>query len=116
MPPSNALFGHLLVIGKLLATLAPKCHRHLLPGLLRHKYNLPAVFYVDTWPFSWPVCAIIDPEVEYQVTQQTSLPKHEAIPAYVWPLAGVKNLVCMDGPERKRWREIFNPAFQLLIS
>ena len=78
---------------------------------LRTKYKLSPVFYIDTWPFSDPICAIVDPEVAYQVTVQTSLPKHKIVPESIWPLTGEKNLVSMDGPEHKRWRAIFNPGF-----
>lgn len=42
---------------------------------------------------------------------QHSLPKHEAIAVAIWPLAGMNNLVSMNGPDHKRWRAIFNPGF-----
>lgn len=66
---------------------------------------------MDTWPFGDPICAIVDPDVAYQVTVQNSLPKHSAINQAIWPLAGTRNLVSMDGLEHKRWRAIFNPGF-----
>lgn len=66
---------------------------------------------MDTWPFGYPICAIIDPEVANQVTVQHSLPKHGALAKVIWPLTGTKNLVSMNGPEHKRWRAIFNPGF-----
>lgn len=78
---------------------------------LRTQYKLPPIFYLDTWPFADPICAIIDPEVAYQVTVLNSLPKHKAIPEAIWPLTGKKNLVSMNGAEHKRWRAIFNPGF-----
>lgn len=78
---------------------------------LRTQYKLPPIFYLDTWPFGHPICAIVDPEVAYQVTVHNSLPKHEVIPEMIWPLTGEKNLVSMDGAEHKRWRTIFNPGF-----
>lgn len=77
----------------------------------RTQYKLPPVFYLDTWPFADPICAIVDPDVAYQVTVQNSLPKHKAIPEAIWPLTGEKSLVAMDGLEHKRWRAIFNPGF-----
>ena len=66
---------------------------------------------MDTWPFGYSICVVVDPEVAYQVTVQRCLPKHEAASDVIWPLAGTKNLVSMDGPEHKRWRAIFNPGF-----
>lgn len=110
-PPYSFWFGHLITIGKLVASLPNNCHPHTLSHYLRAKYDLPAIFYMETWPFGWPICAIIDPDVAYQVTVQNSLPKHEAINAAIWPLAGTKTLVSMNGLEHKRWRAIFNPGF-----
>ena len=78
---------------------------------LRLQYKLPPVFYLDTWPFGDPICAIVDPKVAHHVTVQKSLPKHKAIPEAIWPMTGEKNLVSMDGAEHKRWRAIFNPGF-----
>ena len=94
-----------------MASLPPDCHPHLLPHYLRIKYDLPPIFYVDPWPFGWPICSISDPEVANQVTVQHSLPKHEAIADAIWPLTGMNNLVSMNGPDHKRWRAIFNPGF-----
>lgn len=78
---------------------------------LRIKYNLPPIFYMDTWPFGDPICAITDPDVAYQVTVKNSPPKHRALTSAIWPLAGMKNLISMHGPEHKRWRAIFSPGF-----
>ena len=78
---------------------------------LRTQYDLPPIFYIDTWPFGHPICAIVDPDVAYQVTVQWCLPKHAALEEAIWPLAGTKNLASMDGVEHKRWRTIFNPGF-----
>lgn len=94
-----------------MASLPNKCHPHSLIHYLRIKYDLPPIFYMDTWPFGYPMCAIADPDVAYQVTVQNSLPKHAAISDAIWPLTGMKNLVSMNGPEHKRWRAIFNPGF-----
>lgn len=110
-PPFSFWFGHLPTIGKLMQTLPPNCHPHVMVHYLRVQYKLPPVFYLDTWPFGDPICAIVDPEVAYQVTVQNSLPKHKAIPEAIWPLTGEKTLVSMDGAEHKRWRAIFNPGF-----
>lgn len=98
-------------MAKLTATMPPNVHPHTVIYYLREKYNLPPIFYLDTFPFSWPVCAIIDPEVAHQVTVQNPLPKHECIEKTIWPVVGHKSLVSIDGPEHKKWRAIFNPGF-----
>ena len=111
MTPHSFWFGHLPALGKIMQTLPPKCHPHTMIHYLRMQHKLPPVFYLDTWPAGYTICAIIDPEVAYQVTVRNSLPKHKAIPEAIWPVAGEKNLVSMDGAEHKRWRAIFNPGF-----
>lgn len=92
-------------------TLPPNCHPHIIIHYLRTQHKLPPIFYLDTWPFGDPICAVVDPEVAYQVTVQNSLPKHRALREAIWPLTGEKNLVSMDGAEHKRWRAIFKPGF-----
>ena len=94
-----------------MASLPKDCHPHIMMHELRAKYKLPAVFFVDTWPFGYPICAIVDPDVAYQVTVQNSLPKHAGVEEAIWPLAGRKNIVSMEGAEHKRWRNIFSPGF-----
>ena len=110
-PPFSFWFGHLPAVGKLMRTLPPKCHPHTMMHYLRIRHKLPPIFYLDTWPFGDPICAIVDPEVAYHVTVQNSLPKHRVLAESIWPLTGEKNLVAMDGVEHKRWRAIFNPGF-----
>lgn len=110
-PPFSYLWGNLPAIGETLGSLPENCHPHMLTHYLRVKYNLPPVFYIDTWPFGYPICSISDPDVAYQVTVQNSLPKHRAITDRIWSLTGMKNLVTMDGAEHKRWRAMFNPGF-----
>lgn len=110
-PPFSFAFGHLLIISKLVSTLPANCHPHVLTYYIRKKYDLPPIFYMEMWPFSYSICAVLDPDVAYQITVQRSLPKHQASSNVIWPLAGTKNLVVMDGPEHKRWRAIFNPGF-----
>ena len=94
-----------------MASLPKNVHPHIMMHELRLKYKLPCIFYIDTWPFGHPICVIVDPDVAYQVTVQTSLPKHAAVEESIWPLAGTKNIVSMEGAEHKRWRTIFNPGF-----
>ncbi len=53
----------------------------------------------------------LDPDVAYQVTVQTSLPKRAAIDGAIWRLVRPNNLVSKDGPEHKRWRAIFSSGF-----
>ena len=86
-------------------------HPHAIMHYLQKLYNLPPIYYLDTWPFGYPLCVIVDPEVANQATIQTSLPKHEALNDAIAPLTGYHSLVSIEGKEHKRWRNIFNPGF-----
>ena len=91
-------------MAELLETLPPNCHKHIMVHYLRTRHRLSPPFYLDTWPFGDPICAILDPKSAYQVTVETSLPKQKVVPESMWPLTGEKNLVSIDGAEHKRWR------------
>lgn len=103
-PPFSFWFGHLPTMAELLETLPPNCHTHIMVRHLRTRHRLSPAFYLDTWPFGDPICAILDPKSAYQITVETSLPKQKVVPESMWPLTGEKNLVSIDGAEHKRWR------------
>ena len=92
-------------------TLPANIHPHTLTHYLKRAYDLPDLFYIDTWPLGHPILAIVDPEVANHVTVQHSLPKHPALESTILPITGPGSLVALDGPEHKRWRTIFNPGF-----
>lgn len=99
-------------MGKLVSTLPPDLHPHSFPYFLQKKYpGLGPVFYLDNWPFSYPLCAVVDPDVAYQATQQHSLPKHSINKEYIEPLVGKYNMLTLEGRLWKQWRSIFNPSF-----
>lgn len=111
-PPHSHIFGHLITMGELVSTLPPDLHPHSFPHHLRKKYpDLGPVFYLDNWPVSYPICAVVDPDVAYQATQQNSLPKHEINKEYIEPFVGKYNMLTLEGNLWKQWRSIFNPSF-----
>ena len=98
-------------MGEMVAALPANTHPHTVIHYIRKKYKLPSVFYVDTFPFGWPLMVCVDPGTAQQVTVQTSLPKHHSIEEVIWPIAGHKSLISLQGQEHKKWRSIFNPGF-----
>lgn len=83
-------------------------HPHTYPVLIREKYNLGPVFYLDFWPLGPQSMIIADPNIALQLQQR---PKHESVTGFLYHLTGEHNLVSMYGPEWKTWRSIFNPGF-----
>lgn len=99
-------------MGDFLRTVPADIHPHTFAHFLRQKYSIEGpVVYLDNWPVAYPICFIVDPEVAYQVTQLQSLPKHEINRQFVDPVAGVDNMLTMEGSQWKKWRTIFNPGF-----
>lgn len=114
MPPYNPVFGHLLIVGKLMATIPSNSHGQYLPGLLRRAYpNLGPNFYLDTWPLSSPILFIAEPATLHQVTQEHSLPKHPELREFLRPLTNGLDILSLDGQMWKTWRTIYNPGFNL---
>ena len=98
-------------MGELVASLPPRIHPHTYVHYLQEKYNLPDIFYIDTWPFGSQILAIVNPDVATFITVQRSLPKHASLNQSIWPITGYKSLVALEGKEHKTWRAVFNPGF-----
>lgn len=112
-PPHSFLLGNIPVMAKVVAKFPLGIHPHAVMPFLQKEYNLPPVFYLDTWPFSYALCAIVDPDAASQVTVQHSLPKHQAAKEAIAPVIGHNSLVSIEGNQHKRWRNIFNPGFSV---
>jgi cytochrome P450 len=110
-PPHSGLWGHLKLMGETIKELPPDLHFQCLMAYIGKKYNLPAVFYLDLWPASYPMMIIHDPGVANQITLTKSMPKHEVNRRYISPLVGYQSVVTLEGPDWKRVRSILNPGF-----
>ncbi|KAG8531781.1 uncharacterized protein KY384_003417 [Bacidia gigantensis] len=98
-------------MAKLVMSLPENIHPHTFIHYLKQTYDLPDVFYVDTWPVGDQICAVVNPELAQYVTVQHSLPKHPALERTLNHITGFKSLVGLEGQEHKRWRAVFNPGF-----
>lgn len=98
-------------MAKALSQFPSRVHPHTVIPYLRKKFNLPPIFYLETWPFGEPICVVLDPDVASQVTVQPSLQKHSALEDIVKPLTGRHSLLTIEGKRHKKWRNIFNPGF-----
>jgi hypothetical protein len=47
--------------------------------MVKNKYNLPDLFYLDLWPLSVPLCVTTHPSYSSQFLSQRSMPKHPGI-------------------------------------
>ena len=112
MPPVHPIFGHLLVIYRILSKLPQDAHPHYLPDQIRRAMpELGPIFYIDAWPFLTLTLVVASPSSLHQITQEHSLPKFPAIRSFLYPLTNGLDIVSMDGQQWKTWRNVFNPGF-----
>ncbi|KAJ0166273.1 putative monooxygenase [Colletotrichum tanaceti] len=114
MLPHSFLFGHLLVVGAVMAKQPPGLAGQVMPLLLLQQHPElcgKGVVYVDVWPVGPPMLAVFHPQIADQFTQARSLPKHAMMREEFEPLTGGNDLVNMEGPTWKTWRAVFNPGF-----
>lgn len=112
--PHSFLFGHLVVIGKALASYPMDFSKLGVAYALTQAYPeivKEGLVYFDTWPFGEATVAAFDPEMMPQFTQDKSYLKAPMVKTELEPLTGLKDLSSMEGQEWKTWRSVFNPGF-----
>lgn len=86
-------------------------HPQVAAALIREKYDLGHVFYLDMWPVAAPMIVIQDPEIAAQLTQVRNHPKHPINKRFLRNMTGDKSIVTSEGPEWKSLRSMLAPAF-----
>ncbi|GAB1198628.1 hypothetical protein APSETT444_007955 [Aspergillus pseudonomiae] len=80
--------------------------------LLSYEFsNFDNCFYIDVWPFTKPLLVVNSPNLAVQACQTYALPKPPILAKFFNPFAGGTNMFVTNGPEWKRARGFFNPAF-----
>ncbi|KAF2110234.1 cytochrome P450 [Lophiotrema nucula] len=111
-PPHSFIFGHLIALGKVTTKLPGRVHPHVYAHYLTKEYDLPPVFFVDTWPIREPMLLIQDPGVAQDIAN-SGIPKHPGARYFLAPLGGPENMVTAEGAVWKKWRSVFNPGFAI---
>ena len=112
MPPYNPIFGHLLIINKIMSKFSKDVHTQYLPDILRRVMpDLGPIYYLAIWPFGPQMIIVTSTRCLYQITQEYSLPKYYALKSFLEPIADGLDIVTMEGDLWKTWRGIFNPGF-----
>jgi cytochrome P450 len=112
MPKWSPLLGHLEILPKLLKELPTDADQSYPFVRLSHDFtDSDGLFYMDLWPFFQPILVISSPNLAFQACQEYDLPKPEVLKPFFAPIAGGPTLFETNGPEWKRSRSLFNPAF-----
>ena len=94
-------------MGKVVTKLPKRVHPHVFPYFLTKEYDLPPVFYIDSYPIQIPMMVILDPDTAHEVSN-SGLEKHYKLSEFTAPLAGINNLLTMEGAAWKKWRTAFS--------
>ncbi len=86
-------------------------HPQVAMAMIREKYDLPHVFYMDLWPIATPFLMIEDPDIAAQITQTNSHPKHTLLKDFLQNMTGDQSVVTSEGAEWRRLRSMLGPAF-----
>ncbi|KAG7142516.1 Cytochrome monooxygenase aflN like protein [Verticillium longisporum] len=94
---ARLFFRHLDVMARFPANTHPQ-HFYT---YMSHKFALPGIFYIDTWPFMEPQMVITDPDAAMQVLSVSSYPKHPTIENFLRPFTGKDSIAASNG---ERWK------------
>ncbi|PSR80835.1 cytochrome P450 [Coniella lustricola] len=115
--PHSFWLGHLAILAKCQLKYPRDLLVMTLPQLVAEDYpELAAqhgLFYLDSWPFSYPMIAVMHPDLIAQFTQQVSFPKHPTLQTEFMPFTQCRDLLNLEGAEWKLWRGVFNPGFSV---
>ncbi|KAL9948204.1 hypothetical protein D7B24_009225 [Verticillium nonalfalfae] len=101
-PPGHSLlFGHIGVFQDVMARFPANTHPQHFYTYMSHKFALPGIFYIDTWPFMEPQMVITDPDAAMQVLSVSSYPKHPTIENFLRPFTGKDSIAASNG---ERWK------------
>jgi cytochrome P450 len=115
----HPLWGHLHLIGPLMAALPSDAHGDYLMLVIQKNWktlfpNLqrcPPAAYVDMWPFAPPHLIALHPAMAAQFTQEVSRLKPLEQKRFMYPITRNHDLTSYEGAEWKVWRKRLNPGF-----
>lgn len=110
-PPYSFFWGHLKLMGEMIALFPSSPHLQLITTTLSQKYNLPSIWYLDLWPLGPQLIVVTDPDLAMYMTAIKNHPKHSLEAIFVDPVVGKRNIVTVNGPLWKTLHNMLAPAF-----
>jgi len=111
MPKWNPIFGHLTALPPLLSQLPKRAQQSASFGILARDFRETGIFYLDLWPFSYPMIVVNTPDLADQVCHQYDLEKPDSLLYFFKPITGGLGLFMMNGEKHKSSRALFTPGF-----
>lgn len=85
--------------------LTPGAYPHHMLAEIAYKYDLPSVFYLDLWPFSYSMVLIRDPNLADHVYTTKGLHQHQTGAEFVDPYFGENVIAVTNG---QIWKTLHN--------
>lgn len=82
--------------------------------IAREQFYETGAFYMDLWPMSGLLFAVVSPKIGMEITQQNprlTSERPKLLRQFLKPITGGSTLIDMEEKEWKPWRGIFNKAF-----
>ncbi|ORY05690.1 cytochrome P450 [Clohesyomyces aquaticus] len=111
MPPHDFLWGHLKLMGEIVALFPNNAHYQVYITTISRKYDLPGLWYLDLWPMGPKQIIITDPDLAHHTTSIENHPKHEAEHEFLDPILGNRNIVSSNGQAWKYLHNMLAPPF-----
>ncbi|KAJ4359334.1 hypothetical protein N0V95_002258 [Ascochyta clinopodiicola] len=112
-PPHSFLWGHLKLLGEIMALFPKNAHYQAAITTISQKYNMPRLWYLDLWPVGPSQVIVTDPDVALYMTVTRNHEKHIAESWAIDPMIGKGNIVTAEGARWKKMHKMLAPAFAI---
>ncbi|KAJ4392346.1 hypothetical protein N0V93_005972 [Gnomoniopsis smithogilvyi] len=110
MPDLHPIFGHLLFLKKVAATLPQNTVMHSVMWKITREHFPGGLYYLHLWPFSGTILIVCNAYAASQV-EHLSLGKPKSVIGPIDTISGGPSLLTQEGTEWKRWRKLFSKGF-----
>ena len=104
------LFGNLPVMADIQKRFPADAHTQILFTELAKEHGFPGLYYLDLYPFAYPLLCITDASV---AAQTDCFPRHHFATNMIGGLLGPKSIFSREGAEWRAQYSWFAPAFSL---
>lgn len=110
MPDFHPIFGHLLFLKNVAATLPQNTVMHNVMWKITREHFPGGLYYLHLWPFSGTILIVCNAHAASQV-EHLDLGKPKSVVGPIDTIAGGPSLLTQEGSEWKRWRRLFSKGF-----
>lgn len=110
MPDFHPVFGHLIFLKKVAATLPQNTVMHSVMWKIARGHFPNGLYYLHLWPFSATILIVCNAHAASQV-EHLNLGKPQSVVGPIDTISGGPSLLTQEGSEWKRWRRLFSKGF-----